>query len=96
MAMQLPEISTDFGVTLANAYVKVLRVDMTKTTAVALLGAFPDKSTADGGTPPIKQWRVDFTPDLTTGNAIQQAYDAAKGLPEFAGETDILDEETPQ
>lgn len=87
MALQKTmEIQNNLGLTstIDNAYVKVERVDCSKTSNTIEIGVYlNDKS---------KKVQINFygfVYDLDGANPIKQAYEHLKTLPEFADATDV-------
>jgi len=68
---------------LRNAYVKIERVNGSKTQVQAKYVVY---STKDGEI--VEEKYCDFIPDMDGANFIKQAYEHLKTMPEFAGATD--------
>ena len=66
-----------------EAYLRVDRVEMTKTTGTAHVGYYKE-----GGQGFLTSASFPFIPDLEGDNSIKQAYDQLKTLPEFADAVD--------
>lgn len=70
--------------TFPNTYIKVTSANLTKDTLVATVTTYQEK---DG--PVLEELAVTLPYDILSGvNAIAQAYNALKQLPEFAGAED--------
>jgi hypothetical protein len=76
---------TQFGFTLVNAYHKVMSVKIENKTSMAFsVGAFVNSEKEI----PAQAISYSCSYDLNGGNALNQAYNHLKSLPEFAGAVD--------
>jgi hypothetical protein len=77
------DITTEYGVTIPAAYVRVDDVSMTKQRVVASARFY-----ADTQKPPFADHVFAFKYQLDGPNPIKQAYEHLKSLPEFADAVD--------
>jgi hypothetical protein len=79
------------GFTLANAYIKVLAVNVNKEACSCLVGFFADAAQKEPlfTQPYNSNMDYPFTHDNDGGNALQQAYAYLKTLPTFSGAGDV-------
>jgi hypothetical protein len=82
MALQMT--FTHAGVTVADGYLRVSDLAGTKSSI-----GFALAYQASAGEDALKHERFSFTPNMSGGNFIAQAYEHLKTLPEFAGAADV-------
>jgi hypothetical protein len=80
-------IETSHGLTLNNAYIKIIEVSGNKSLINILVVSFKDKEASDNGKNYLTQNSYHFAPSLEM-NFIMQGYEYLKTLPAFDGAVD--------
>jgi hypothetical protein len=84
MAIQ-KDISTDWGFTLKNAYLKVSEVQVTKNKMTVVVHSLADSTQLR----PVSMETYNFDYDINGVNPIEQGYIQLKKLTTFTGGTDV-------
>jgi|DEB0MinimDraft_10_1074344.scaffolds.fasta_scaffold20642_2 hypothetical protein len=75
------------GIEAVNAYWKIVSISGNKDSLLVQLNAYKDENSSSDGV--INSVEFSFQPELNTTNFIEQAYNQAKTMPEFADATDV-------
>jgi len=81
--MAISKTVTFRGISIPNAYIRVVRFDGNKSKLAALIGYFGSATSEI-----FDSMNVDVPYDVTGANPLAQIYDYIKTLPDFAGAVD--------
>lgn len=90
MAYQMT-VNTDSGLTVNNAYLRIVAVNGGKEAITAIVVAHINKEAVESGLAPIKETYFTFVPSVEkhAANFIQQAYDYGKTIEDYKEAIDV-------